>query len=140
MKFQVLDILPNIENPVTGRLVSTAERYAQALTSARRAEELGFDSVALGERHAGHFLSSGVTVTWAHHAIQHGDNKGAVQGLVLTVLLGISFSCVQAYEYAHAPFTFIGLPPLFVRPLLRWPPYRHPTGRNDGLSRAPGHA
>ncbi|MCW2933923.1 MAG: luciferase [Actinomycetia bacterium] len=62
MKFQVLDILPNIENPVTGRLVSTAERYAQALTSARRAEELGFDSVALGERHAGHFLSSGVTV------------------------------------------------------------------------------
>ena len=62
MKFQVLDILPNIENPVTGRLVSTAERYAQALASARRAEELGFDAVALGERHAGHFLSSGVTV------------------------------------------------------------------------------
>jgi alkanesulfonate monooxygenase SsuD/methylene tetrahydromethanopterin reductase-like flavin-dependent oxidoreductase (luciferase family) len=62
MKFQVLDILPNIENPVTGRLVSTAERYAQALASARRAEELGLDAVALGERHAGHFLSSGVTV------------------------------------------------------------------------------
>ena len=41
MKFQVLDILPNLENPVTGRLVSTAERYAQALASARRAEELG---------------------------------------------------------------------------------------------------
>ena len=47
MKFQVLDILPNIENPVTGRLVSTAERFAQALQSARRAEELGFDAVAL---------------------------------------------------------------------------------------------
>jgi alkanesulfonate monooxygenase SsuD/methylene tetrahydromethanopterin reductase-like flavin-dependent oxidoreductase (luciferase family) len=62
MKFQVLDILPNIENPVTGRLVSTAERYAQALTSVRRAEELGLDAVALGERHAGPFLSSGVTV------------------------------------------------------------------------------
>ncbi len=62
MKFQVLDILPNIENPVTGRLVSTAERFAQALQSARRAEELGFDAVALGERHAGHFLSSGITV------------------------------------------------------------------------------
>jgi alkanesulfonate monooxygenase SsuD/methylene tetrahydromethanopterin reductase-like flavin-dependent oxidoreductase (luciferase family) len=42
--------------------VTIAERYAQALTSARRAEELGFDSVAPGERHAGHFLSSGVTV------------------------------------------------------------------------------
>jgi alkanesulfonate monooxygenase SsuD/methylene tetrahydromethanopterin reductase-like flavin-dependent oxidoreductase (luciferase family) len=62
MRFQVLDILPHIENPVTGRLVSSAERYAQALTAARRAEELGYDAVALGERHAGPFLSSGVTV------------------------------------------------------------------------------
>jgi alkanesulfonate monooxygenase SsuD/methylene tetrahydromethanopterin reductase-like flavin-dependent oxidoreductase (luciferase family) len=62
MRFQLLDILPNIENPVTGRLVSTAERFAQALTTARRAEQLGFDAVALGERHAGPFLSAGVTV------------------------------------------------------------------------------
>jgi alkanesulfonate monooxygenase SsuD/methylene tetrahydromethanopterin reductase-like flavin-dependent oxidoreductase (luciferase family) len=62
MRFQVLDILPHLENPVTGRLVSPAERYAQALTAARRAEELGYDAVALGERHAGPFLSSGVTV------------------------------------------------------------------------------
>jgi alkanesulfonate monooxygenase SsuD/methylene tetrahydromethanopterin reductase-like flavin-dependent oxidoreductase (luciferase family) len=62
MRFQVLDILPHIQNPVTGRLVSPAERYAQALTAARRAEELGYDAVALGERHAGPFLSSGVTV------------------------------------------------------------------------------
>ncbi|GAA0559475.1 cytochrome c oxidase subunit 3 [Rhizomicrobium electricum] len=51
-------------------------------------------------------LTSGTTVTWAHHAIQTGDKKGAVQGLVLTVILGISFTCIQAYEYAHAPFTF----------------------------------
>src|ERR1051326_5137910 len=51
-------------------------------------------------------LTSGTTVTWAHHAIQTGDKKGAVQGLILTVLLGFSFTCVQAYEYAHAPFTF----------------------------------
>jgi len=51
-------------------------------------------------------LTSGTTVTWAHHAIQHGDKKGAVQGLIITVLLGASFTCVQAYEYAHAPFTF----------------------------------
>jgi len=26
MRFQLLDILPNIQNPVTGRLVSTADR------------------------------------------------------------------------------------------------------------------
>ena len=51
-------------------------------------------------------LTSGTTVTWAHHALQHGDRKGAIQGLLLTVLLGFSFTCVQAYEYSHAPFTF----------------------------------
>src|SRR3569833_2544640 len=51
-------------------------------------------------------LTSGTTVTWAHHAIQTGDRKGAVQGLMLTVALGLSFTCVQAWEYAHAPFTF----------------------------------
>ena len=51
-------------------------------------------------------LTSGTTVTWAHHAIQTGDKKGAVQGLFLTVLLGISFTCIQAYEYSHAAFGF----------------------------------
>jgi len=51
-------------------------------------------------------LTSGTTVTWAHHALQHGDRKSAIQGLLITVLLGASFTGVQAYEYAHAPFTF----------------------------------
>lgn len=62
MRFQLLDILPHIENPVTGRLVSTADRLEQAVSAACRAERLGFDAVALGERHAGPFLSAGVTV------------------------------------------------------------------------------
>jgi cytochrome c oxidase subunit 3 len=51
-------------------------------------------------------LLSGTTVTWAHHALLHNDRKGLVYGLTLTVLLGALFSCVQFYEYAHAPFTF----------------------------------
>ena len=51
-------------------------------------------------------LTSGTTVTWAHHAILHGDRKGAVQALLLTVILGMSFTAVQAYEYSHAAFTF----------------------------------
>ena len=51
-------------------------------------------------------LLSGTTVTWAHHALLHNDRKGLVQGLALTVALGILFSCVQAYEYIHAPFGF----------------------------------
>lgn len=62
MRFQVLDIVPHLANPVTGRQVRPDERLAQAVASARHAEELGFDAVALGERHAGSFLSSGVTV------------------------------------------------------------------------------
>lgn len=62
MRFQILDIVPHLTNPVTGREISTDERLSQTLTSARYAEEFGFDAVALGERHAGHFISSGVTV------------------------------------------------------------------------------
>ncbi|PWE17657.1 cytochrome c oxidase subunit 3 [Marinicauda salina] len=53
-------------------------------------------------------LLSGTTVTWAHHALQHGDRKGAKLGLLITILLGVTFSCVQAYEYAHAHFSFGG--------------------------------
>jgi cytochrome c oxidase subunit 3 len=51
-------------------------------------------------------LTSGTTVTWAHHAILNNDRKGAIQGLALTILLGFSFTAVQAYEYSHAEFTF----------------------------------
>ncbi|HYD30126.1 MAG TPA: cytochrome c oxidase subunit 3 [Azospirillaceae bacterium] len=51
-------------------------------------------------------LLSGVTVTWAHHALIEGDQRTAVNGLVLTVLLGILFTGFQAYEYAHAHFGF----------------------------------
>ena len=52
--------------------------------------------------------TSGVTVTWAHHALREGDRQGLLQGLALTILLGLSFTCVQAYEYAHAAFKFGG--------------------------------
>ena len=32
--------------------------------------------------------------------------RGCRLGLSLTILLGICFTCVQAWEYAHAPFAF----------------------------------
>ena len=51
-------------------------------------------------------LLSGTTVTWAHHALLHNDRKGLIYGLTLTVVLGVLFSFVQAYEYIHAPFGF----------------------------------
>jgi hypothetical protein len=48
-------------------------------------------------------LLSGTTVTWAHHALLHNDRKGLKRGLALTVVLGVLFTAVQAYEYMHAP-------------------------------------
>ena len=51
-------------------------------------------------------LTSGVTVTWAHHALREGDKEGLVKGLALTVVLGVLFTSLQAYEYVHAPFAF----------------------------------
>jgi len=51
-------------------------------------------------------LLSGTTVTWAHHALLHGDRKGLINGLTVTVLLGLCFTGLQAYEYAHAAFGF----------------------------------
>jgi cytochrome c oxidase subunit 3 len=53
-------------------------------------------------------LCSGTTVTWAHHSLIHGDREGLKKGLLLTVLLGLVFTSVQAYEYIHAPFDFKG--------------------------------
>ena len=53
-------------------------------------------------------LTSGTTVTWAHHALLEGDKKGLRNGLLLTVILGLFFTACQAYEYAHAPFGFSG--------------------------------
>ncbi len=53
-------------------------------------------------------LCSGTTVTWAHHSLIHGDRDGLKKGLWLTILLGVLFTSIQAYEYAHAPFGFGG--------------------------------
>jgi len=49
-------------------------------------------------------LSSGATVTWAHHAITTGIRYEAIYGLILTVFLAVIFTCLQAYEYLEASF------------------------------------
>jgi len=53
-------------------------------------------------------LCSGTTVTWAHHALIHGDREGLKKGLWCTIILGLVFSSIQAFEYIHAPFAFKG--------------------------------
>nr|ALO70706.1 cytochrome c oxidase subunit 3 [Metopsia clypeata] len=50
-------------------------------------------------------LTSGLTVTWAHHSLMENNSKSSSQSLFLTVFLGIYFSILQAYEYLEAPFT-----------------------------------
>ena len=51
-------------------------------------------------------LMSGVTVTWAHHEMREGNRAQTLQGIGLTIFLGLCFSAVQAYEYSHAAFGF----------------------------------
>nr|YP_010250887.1 cytochrome c oxidase subunit III [Ips calligraphus]QTV76821.1 cytochrome c oxidase subunit 3 [Ips calligraphus] len=50
-------------------------------------------------------LTSGLTITWAHHSLMENNSKQAIQSLLLTVLLGFYFSILQAYEYLEAPFS-----------------------------------
>lgn len=53
-------------------------------------------------------LCSGTTITWAHHALLHNDRKGLKVGLLLTILLGMTFTLCQVIEYAHAGFAYSG--------------------------------
>jgi cytochrome c oxidase subunit III len=69
---------------------------------------LTFDPLGLPFLNTMILLLSGCTVTWAHHALLHGDRKGLITGLGLTVLLGLSFTTFQAIEYAEAPFKLTG--------------------------------
>nr|YP_010998210.1 cytochrome c oxidase subunit III [Vibrissina turrita]WEG23103.1 cytochrome c oxidase subunit III [Compsilura concinnata]WPJ85698.1 cytochrome c oxidase subunit III [Vibrissina turrita] len=50
-------------------------------------------------------LTSGITVTWAHHSLMESNYSQTTQGLFFTVMLGIYFTILQAYEYIEAPFT-----------------------------------
>jgi cytochrome c oxidase subunit III len=47
-------------------------------------------------------LSSGVTLTIAHHALVAGHRSKTILFMWMTVLLGIVFLTVQGYEYFHA--------------------------------------
>nr|AEP27689.1 cytochrome c oxidase subunit III [Apoderus coryli] len=49
-------------------------------------------------------LTSGISITWAHHSIMENNYKQAFQGLFVTVLLGIYFTILQGFEYIEAPF------------------------------------
>jgi len=50
-------------------------------------------------------LSSGATVTWSHHALISGNRRDAIISLIMTILLGVVFTALQAMEYYEAPFS-----------------------------------
>nr|AMP43708.1 cytochrome c oxidase subunit III [Dialysis sp. KW-2016] len=50
-------------------------------------------------------LSSGVTITWAHHSLMENNYSQTTQGLFFTIILGIYFTLLQGYEYIESPFT-----------------------------------
>lgn len=51
-------------------------------------------------------LTSGTTVTYAHHSLLHNNRKGLIWGLAATIILGLIFTGVQVYEYASAAFDY----------------------------------
>lgn len=52
-------------------------------------------------------LTSGLSVTWAHHAILSGKpaQQSAQQALILTIVLAVLFTFVQIKEYIESPFS-----------------------------------
>nr|AIW06068.1 cytochrome c oxidase subunit III [Polyrhachis dives] len=50
-------------------------------------------------------ISSGLSITWTHHAIIHKNFKESSISLALTISLGLYFSCLQFIEYFESPFT-----------------------------------
>lgn len=50
-------------------------------------------------------ISSGLTVTWSHHAILNKNFKESKTRLIITIILGIYFTLLQLIEYIEAPFS-----------------------------------
>jgi len=53
-------------------------------------------------------LSSGVTITWAHWALKLNKRFQLKAGLICTIILGVMFLFLQAYEY-HEAYTEMNL-------------------------------
>jgi heme/copper-type cytochrome/quinol oxidase subunit 3 len=76
-----------------------------SVTYDRQRESTFFDPKAIPLLNTLILLCSGATVTYSHHAITAGNKVEAVWGLVLTIILAIIFTALQAFEYISANFT-----------------------------------
>ena len=50
-------------------------------------------------------LSSGASVTYAHHALIEGNRGATIFGVALTIILAVLFTGLQGFEYIDAGFT-----------------------------------
>nr|DAC76875.1 TPA_asm: cytochrome c oxidase subunit III [Pseudomyrmex gracilis] len=50
-------------------------------------------------------VSSGISITWTHHSILNKNFNESKTSLLITILLGVYFTCLQAIEYLESPFT-----------------------------------
>lgn len=50
-------------------------------------------------------LTSGATITWAHHSLILGDRKNTILSLIITISLAVFFTLIQAYEYVESSFS-----------------------------------
>lgn len=50
-------------------------------------------------------VSSGATITYAHHSLIKGGRKGALYGSIATIILAIVFTLFQGIEYTVSSFT-----------------------------------
>src|SRR5437868_15448499 len=101
-------LFPADVHDVMGALVGNVERYNVLGGQWPPKGIATFDPWHLPLLNTLILLTSGTTVTWAHHALLENDRDGLKWGLILTIALGLAFTCVQAYEYSHAAFNFKG--------------------------------
>jgi cytochrome c oxidase subunit 3 len=50
-------------------------------------------------------LSSGISVTYAHHSLIQGNRTGTLYGLIATLVLAVAFTILQGVEYSVSSFT-----------------------------------
>ena len=95
--------VPDLGGPLTGRLLwpgyaaqwPTVGPYIQQAFSPMAAIGIPLLNTII-------LVSSGGTLTLAHHALK-GGHRGALKfWLFVTIALGFTFLCLQAYEYTHA--------------------------------------
>lgn len=86
MKFLLFSLLSNNAHPLTGKALTTQEKFQNVINQAIMAEQQGFDAFGVGERHGPPFLSSSPAVILSSIAAQTSSIRILTTVTVLSVL------------------------------------------------------